>query len=238
MMKTTKTLLFIVCAALLSCSDSLSDGGNNTETVKDIEGNVYKTVKIGDQWWMAENLKVTRYRNGDAILRVPDNTQWSELISGAYCNYNNNVKNVATYGRLYNWQAVNDPRGLAPAGWHIPTDEEWKQLEIYLGMSQTEADDISWRGAPAGGKLKESGTVHWMSPNTGASNESGFSAIPGGYRDSNGSFGGLGSDAHFWSATEGTIRGAFRRYLSYDNADISRYNYRKPFGFSVRCVKD
>ena len=154
--------------------------GPETGTVTDIDGNTYQTVKIGDQWWMAENLKVTCYRNGDAIPNITDGTTWASLSTGAYCEYNNDINNVATYGRLYNWYAVTDSRNIAPAGWHVPSDAEWKQLEMYLGMSQSEADATGWRGTDEGGKLKEVGTMHWNSPNTGATNESGFTALPGG----------------------------------------------------------
>jgi len=179
----------------------IEEGGpDSTGTVTDIDGNVYKTVKIGNQWWMAENLKVTRYRNGDPIPNITDNHTWVDLSTGAYCNYNNDISNVATYGRLYNWYAVDESRNIAPAGWHVPTDDEWKQLEIYLGMSPTEADETHWRGTDEGGKLKETGTTHWYSPNTGATNESGFTALPGGYRVSGG-FSSLGFGAYFWSST-------------------------------------
>lgn len=200
-----------------------------TGTVTDIDDNVYKTVKINDQWWMAENLKVTHYRNGDPIPRVTDNEAWSNLTTGAYSNYDNNEANVATYGRLYNWYAVNDNRGLAPAGWHVPTDAEWKTLVDYL-VGNTEA----------GGKMKEADMVHWQSPNTGADNSSGFTALPGGYRDGYG-FGGIGGLAYFWSSTEyeyDTYYYAWYRSLSWDLADIQRYTNYKPRGFSVRCVRD
>lgn len=207
--------------------------------VTDIDGNTYQTVKIGDQWWMAENLKVTHYRNGDAIPNVTDNTEWENLTTGAYCNYNNNSSNAATYGRLYNWYAVSDSRQIAPAGWHIPSDAEWKTLEMYLGMSQSEADgSVRWRGTDEGGKLKETGTSHWRSPNTGATNESGFSALPGGYRLYWGTYFIMGGNAAFWSSTEYDSYGAWFRGLSYDKSDVYRRSYGKEYGFSVRCVRD
>lgn len=120
------------------------------ETVTDIDGNTYKTIQIGNQRWMAENLKVTRYRNGTAIPTVTSNTDWFNLTTGAYCNYDNSTSDAAIYGRLYNWYAVNDSRNIAPTGWHVPSDEEWKTLEKYLGMSQSEADDTGWRGTNEG----------------------------------------------------------------------------------------
>ena len=209
------------------------------DKLTDIDGNVYKTVKIGDQWWMAENLEVTHYRNGDAIPNVTYNTEWSNLTTGAYCEYDNNVSNVETYGRLYNGYAVTDSRNIAPAGWHMPTDYEWKQLEMYLGMSQSEADDIGWRGTDEGGKLKESGTEHWVSPNTGATNESGFFALPGGYRSNYGTYSPLGTYAHFWSATVHGSSSAWYRGLDYSSSSgVGRGNSGKQGGFSVRCVRD
>ncbi len=206
----------------------------------DIEGNVYRTVTIGAQVWMAENLKVTHYRNGDAIPKVTDNTAWSTLTSGAYSNYNNDGGNVATYGRLYNWYAVEDSRNVAPEGWHVPSDAEWKQLEMHLGMSQSLAGATGWRGTDEGGKMKEAGTSHWLSPNTGATNESGFSALPSGLRYSvGGYFDNLGNCDGFWSSTEYSSDGAWYRALDFERAQVHRYYYgSKQDGFSVRCVRD
>jgi uncharacterized protein (TIGR02145 family) len=195
--------------------------------VTDIDGNVYETVTIGSQVWMAENLKVTHYRNGDAIPNVTDGTTWSESSSGAYCEYNNDINNVATYGRLYNWFAINDSRNIAPAGWHVPTDAEWQTLVDYLGGNTV-----------AGGKLKESGTSHWYSPNTGATNESGFSGLPGGCRTNYGNYGSIGTYAFFWSATEDNSNYAWYCYLNCSNSEVYRVNSNKHYGFSVRCVKD
>ena len=211
----------------------------STGTVTDFDGNTYQTVKIGNQWWMAENLKVTHYRNGDAIPNITDNTEWKNLTSGAYCNYDNDDSYISTYGSLYNWYAVNDRRNIAPEGWHVPTDDEWKQLEMYLGMSQSQADGAGWRGTDEGGKMKETGTVHWNSPNTGAANENGFSALPAGYRSYYGNFDNVGSLAYFWSATESSSYSAWYRNLFYGNSGISRYYFGyKRYGFSVRCVRD
>jgi uncharacterized protein (TIGR02145 family) len=207
-------------------------------TVTDYDGNVYQTVLIGDQCWMMENLKVTHYRNGDPIPHVTDDGTWGGLTSGAYCNYNNDEGNVATYGRLYNWYAVDDSRNIAPAGWHVPTDEEWKQLEMYLGMSQAQADAEDWRGTDEGGKLKEAGTTHWYPPNEGATNESGFTALPGGDRSNNGGFYSMGYLAFFWSSTEYSSFSAWSRYLYYYYSQVYRYSSDKQDGFSVRCVRD
>ena len=207
-------------------------------TVTDIDGNTYQTIQIGDQCWMAENLKVTHYRNGDPIPCITSNSDWGSLTTGAYCNYDNNASNVAIYGRLYNWYAVNDNRNIAPEGWHLPSDAEWKQLEMYLGMSQTEADKTDWRGTNEGGKLKENGTLHWNDPNNGATNESGFTALPGGQRDDDGGYFDMGNLALFWSSTERSNYYAWSRTLSYNESEIRRLYYHEGSGFSVRCVKD
>jgi len=207
-------------------------------TMIDIDGNVYQTVKIGDQWWMAENLKVTHYRNGATIPVVTNSDDWYNLSTGARCAYGNDQSKVATYGYLYNWYAVDDSREIAPSGWHVPSDAEWKELEMYLGMSQSEADGTGYRGTDEGGKLKEAGTTHWNSPNEGATNESGFAALPGGYRDSGGNFGGLGSNAAFWSSAGHNSDLAWSRTLHYDNAGVYRYGDDKRYGFSVRLVRD
>ncbi len=207
-------------------------------TVTDIDGNTYTTVKIGDQCWMVENLKVTHYRNGDPIDHVTAGATWGGLTTGAYCEYNNDPANVPIYGRLYNWAAADDPRGLAPNGWHVPTDAEWKQLEMSLGMSPAEADGTEWRGTTEGGKLKEAGTVHWTSPNNGATNESGFTALPGGYRDDNGNFGYLNVGAYFWASTDYSSGNAWFRYLGNFTSMVGRYYIYEQLGFSVRCVRD
>ena len=209
-----------------------------TGTMTDIDGNVYQTVKIGDQWWMAENLKVTHYRNGATIPLVTNSDDWPNLSTGARCAYDNNQSEVATYGYLYNWYAVNDSRNIAPSGWHVPTDAEWKELEMYLGMSQSEADGTGYRGTDEGGKLKEAGTTHWNNPNEGATNEIGFTALPGGCRYLDGYFGPLGSDAYFWSSTEGSSDYAWIRELRCYDADVGRSSNFKRRGFSVRLVRD
>ena len=234
----TASLLLLV----VGCGDD-DDAGTNpdnpTGTVTDIDGYVYQTIKIGNQWWMAENLKAIHYRNGDAIPHVTDNGDWEGLTTGAYCEYDNVVNDVATYGRLYNWYAVADSRTIAPAGWHVPSDDEWKQLEMYLGMSQAKADSTGWRGTDEGGKLKETGTTHWSGLNTDATNESGFTALPGGYRSSDGShFGAMGTSAYFWLSTEVDYHHAWDRCLGRYYLEIGRYHDTKRFGFSVRCVRD
>ena len=208
-------------------------------SVTDYDGNVYQTVLIGDQCWMMENLKVTHYRNGDPIPNVTDNGEWSELSTGAYCEYDNDPANVETYGRLYNWYAVDDSRSIAPEGWHVPSDCEWKDLEMYLGMSCSVADCTNWwRGTDEGDKLKEAGTVHWDPPNTGT-NESGFTALPGGDRTHSGNFNGMGSSATFWcSSTEYSSGTAWLRRLGDTPKTVYRDDFNGRSGFSVRCVRD
>lgn len=209
--------LYLSHAPLASCPAT---------TVTDIDGNVYQTVTIGTQVWMAENLKVTHYRNGESIPIVTDADIWKDLTTGAYCEYGNDVNRVVTYGRLYNWYAVNDSRNIAPVGWHVPSDEEWQILVDYLG-----GDDI------AGRKMKEVGTEHWMSINT-ATNESGFTALPAGSRGYNGVYLGICYNANFWSTTELFSYNAWLRTLYYNSSEVDHYYYDKVYGFSVRCVKD
>jgi uncharacterized protein (TIGR02145 family) len=197
-------------------------------TVTDIDGNVYTTVTIGSQVWMVENLKTTRYSNGDAIPNVIDGTQWSTLTTGAYCNYNNDVSNIGTYGRLYNWYAINDSRNIAPTGWHIPSDAEWTILINYLGGLSV-----------AGGKMKEVGISHWGIQNIGAAdNSSGFTCLPGGYRLGAGSFNHLGYYGVLWSSTDGIPDGAWNMVLASNLITVNRNYDLKQAGFSVRCIKN
>ena len=208
-----------------------------TGTMTDIDGNVYKTIKIGNQWWMAENLKVTRYRNGDTIHHVTDIWEWPDLTTGAYCPYKNDDKYIVTYGYLYNWYALNDSRNIAPEGWHVPTDEEWKELEKYLGISQSDVDIEGLRG-DVGGKLKETGTTYWKFPNTDATNVSGFSALPGGLRY-NCTFEDVGSLAHFWSSTTVDSGSVWYRALAYRHSAVYRGNFpSQNYSLSIRLIRD
>jgi len=208
-------------------------------TVTDIDGNVYQAVTIGDQVWMSENLKVTRYRNGDSIPNVTDPEAWETLTTDACCEYSNDTNNMEIYGRLYNFYAVNDSRGIAPEGWHVATDEEWQTLEKFLGMDEVEAGLINERGTDEGGKLKQAGTEYWKSPNKGATNIWRFNGLPGGSRSENGEFVNLGYYADFWTATElPDINMAMRRNLAYHEAWIFRVGIPYNAGYSVRCIKD
>lgn len=212
-----------------------------TSTVTDIDGNVYRTVKIGSQWWMAENLKVSKYNDGNLINKYQADTLWNKDTVGAYCVYDNS--SVAP-GLLYNWFAVNNAKKIAPIGWHIPSDEEWKILEQYLGMSQTETDKVNFRGSNEGDKLKKEGLGFWYQyPNVWATNTSGFSALGGACRMFNGIFGGtkegLQYTGFWWSSTNHLNNNqAWYRYLDYKKSNVFRHYGEKTYGFSIRCVKD
>ena len=209
------------------CGDDINYGGQS-----------YATVLIGSQCWMAENLATTKYNDGTDIPHVTDNSAWSILTTPAYCWYDNDSATYAsTYGALYKWHTA-DTSILCPTGWHIPTDDEWKAMEMHLGMTQAEADGAHWRGTDEGGKLKEAGTTHWFSASTGATNSSGFTALPGGFRGTSGSFYNLGYAGYWWSATENILVYAFIRCLSYDDDRVYRLGLYKDDGFSVRCIKD
>jgi len=217
------------------------DYSSGSETVIDYDGNVYQTVQIGNQIWMAENLKVTHYRNGDAIPNLTSDGDWTNTNSGAYCVYDNTPANADTYGNLYNWYAVDDPRGLAPEGWHIPTDGEIKELEETLGMSESEADDTGWRGSNEGSKLAgrrdlwDNGDLE----NDAEFGTSGFSLLPGGYRfNFDGNYLSMSSTSILWSSSENDSSAWFRN-LNYINTNVYRSNYgSKSYGYSVRCVRD
>lgn len=212
-----------------------------TPTLTDIDGNIYPTVLFGDQCWMAANLKVAHYSDGSEIPNVTDNTAWRFLNTGAWSNYENNTGYGATYGKLYNWFAAMDPRGICPQGWHVPTDADWKVLESTLGMPATELNDPGVRGEAqnVGGRMKS--TSLWNAPNGGATNESGFSGLPGGARDgfSTGDFYSLGDYGNWWTSTDhGQFNYAWYRRLSYFNTGISRSGYYKRNGHCIRCVQD
>jgi uncharacterized protein (TIGR02145 family) len=199
------------------------------QTVSDIDGNIYHTVTIGTQTWMVENLKTTRYRNGEYIGTTnPATLDISGESAPKYqWAYDGNDGYVADYGRLYTWYAAIDSRGVCPAGWHVPSDAEWTTLTNYLGGENV-----------AGGKLKEAGFNHWFDPNSGATNESGFTSLPGGYRDYNGTFYYIGNIGYWWSSTDYDSYNAWYRFMSCGYSSVFSYNYDKSFGFSVRCLRD
>lgn len=192
----------------------------------DADGNVYHVVTIGAQTWTVENLKTTKYNDGTAIPLVTEASAWANLTTPGFCWYNNNeALNKNTYGGLYNWYAVNTGK-LAPTGWHVATDAEWTTLTDYLG------------GASYGGKLKETGTVHWIEPNTGATNETGFTALPAGSRDNTGIFDNLGYYSIWWSSTEISSTDAWYLFIYSPQTQVQRFSIFKKDGFSIRCIKD
>lgn len=194
--------------------------------VNDVDGNSYNSIYIGKQLWLKGNLRTTKYRDGSAITNITDVNEWISQTNGAFCWYNNDIANKTTYGGLYNYYSVVDNRNICPLGWHIPSDEEWITLENYLG-----AGDV------AGGKLKS--TALWNSPNTGANNISGFTALPSGYRGyGTGSFMTLSEYGHWWSKTELNVDFAYFRQMIYNTSSINKGNYGKRGGFSVRCISD
>lgn len=220
--------------ALLSLVLSVATGCRS-KMLEDIDGNQYKTITIGDQVWMAADLKTTRYNDGSPVPQVLHNDAWAGLTAPAFCWYNNDSTHKETYGVLYNWYAVKTGK-LCPDGWHVPSDEEWNTL--VSGFSSL---------GVAGGALKEAGTAHWRSPNTGATNETGFTALPGGYRSYNGTFNLLRAAGYWWSSTEGNWYGAGADgkpstvifwNLRYKSSEIFRFVSEQSNGFCVRCVMD
>ena len=200
-------------------------------SIKDIDGNKYNIVAIGQQVWTDKNLEVITYLNGDVIPQVTDASKWASLTTGAWCYYNNDPASGVIYGKLYNWYAVNDSRGLAPKGWHIPSDAEWTTLGTFLG-----GDSV------AGGKMKTTGTSRWYPPNFGATNQSGFAGLPAGIRVGNeGAFSccNVGDSGYWWSASESSSTSAFYRYMVNTSGYLARGGgLHKSDGFSVRCIRD
>jgi len=229
--------LVIVAGDTFSVSGVLTNNGtitNNghmllrscgTYSVQDIDGNRYTTVQIGNQCWMQSNLKVTKYRNGDNITHLTDSAQWVNTISAAYCTYNNNILNDSLFGKLYNWYAVNDPRGICPTGWHAPSANEWSTLIDFLGGE-----------AVAGGKMKTGSG--WDSPNPGSTNSSGFTARPAGVRSVNGRFLNMGNTTGYWSSSVYSTSYANLYYLGHMNAYIFTNGFGWSHGYSVRCIRD
>ena len=229
-MKYLKFVFFILaCIIIFSCKkdDNNNNNNNNNEgTISDADGNTYNTIIIGNQVWMKENLKTTKYCDSTTIPNVTDSAAWITLTTGAWCYYKNNISNNAVYGKMYNWYAVNTDI-LCPTGWHVPTSAEWIILADYLG-----GVDV------AGGKLKETGITHWKTPNTGATNSSGFTALPGGYRGSSDGFKLIGEGGYWWTATEDITYGAWYIYMGFEFGSIGKFSWKKPEGYSVRCLKN
>jgi uncharacterized protein (TIGR02145 family) len=225
------TTYYIRAYATNSGGTSYGEEFSFITSMADIGGNVYGTVQMGTQVWMKENLKTTKYRYGLAIPDVTDLTQWASISTGAYCWYDNEITNKDIYGALYNWFAVSTGN-LCPLGWHVPTDAEWTTLISYLGGE-----------AVAGGKLKETGTDHWASPNTGATDEKGFTALPGACRFTGTSldpegFAGIRSGAIWWSASEFDATTAWASSIVFNDSKIFKGNLPKNIGTSIRCIKN
>jgi len=222
-------VLLLVFSALAGCKSGLENEAKG-EQIKDMDGNLYNTVQIGTQLWMAEDLKTCKYSDGTPIPLVENYDEWANLELPAYCWYNNDSLNSENYGALYNGYAFETEK-LCPEGWHVPTDEDWIQLESALEGAEN-----------AGIALKEAGTINWKTPNTSASNESGFTALPGGYRSYTGTFNLKRTFGYWWSSTEkswyGSTSKVIFRGLQYEDRALFRDIAEKNNGFSVRCVKN
>ncbi len=227
-MKHNHNVLYGLLILVLSLMTSLSN--IQAEKVEDIERNTHKTVTIGSQVWMQENLNVTKYRNGDLIRQAKTNEEWNDAGAngeGVWCYYNNDPVHGIKYGKLYNWYAVHDPRGLAPLGWHIPTDKEWTTVINTLGGETI-----------AGGKMKFNGVSQWQSPNVGGDNSSNFGAVPSGMRGIDGNFNFIGESAYFWSNSEYSITTAWYRVINHHLPTVVHSSEEKVDGLSVRCIAD
>ncbi|EHQ27653.1 fibrobacter succinogenes major paralogous domain-containing protein [Mucilaginibacter paludis] len=213
-------LLIIMSGFLATC--------NVPGTLKDIDGNIYHTVKIGNQIWMAENLRTTHFSNGNPISQISNNKAWERSTAPAFCFYDNDKEKGKTYGPLYNWYAVNDSRGLAPKGWHIPT-----KMELDTLLKNTIGSDTL-----AAAFLKEPGNKHWLPAIMETVGASGFNALPAGYRHRDGSFHSLKSNTYFWTGNFTFELYNWSSRLFYGFADVDRELYYRQYGFSVRCIKD
>ena len=227
-----KKILTFISAVILSASLWAQAPKGYGSNITDVEGNTYKTVQIGTQVWMAENLKTSKYNDGSTITNIKDDTQWENNNTGAWCYYDNDTTNNTKYGKLYNWHvmsaATNGNKNVCPIGWHVPTDAEWTVLTDYLGGESV-----------AGGKMKEVGTTNWISPNTDATNVSLFTGLPGGNRGYKGLYLETGNFGGWWTSTEHSTYDAWLRYLYYSIGIVRRiYSNDKESGFSVRCLRD
>ena len=239
-MKKAFLILFSLFATLFftflfsACEE---ENGDSSNKVTDIDGNKYKTVTIGEQIWMAENLRTTTYNDGEEIPNITDTDEWMNRSDGAYAWYNNDSDKANTYGALYNWYAVKTGK-LCPDGWHVPTDREWKVLEMHLGMSRREAEKTYNRGTNEGSKLAGKVSL-WDSgalTNDSDFGKTGFNAVPGGLRKE--TFFNLGGYGYFWSSSEESSQEALYRYLTKNYSKIGRLSNPKYSGHSVRCIKD
>ena len=233
--------LFIV---IIGCEEDNVDRREENEVpdgvVMDIDGNSYETVRIGDQVWMAENLKTTKYNDSTEIPNIIDDDKWDDTDKGAFARYNNNTGNVQNCGFLYNAYTIETHK-LCPDGWHVPSDEEWKELEMELGMNRTNVDKVGIkRGIDEGSKLAGNESLWYPGELTNESvfGETGFKGYPGGVRVKSGGFYSLGFNGCWWSSTVTSSGNVWIRKLRYSSTRVYRNNYHKGYGFSVRCVKD
>jgi uncharacterized protein (TIGR02145 family) len=223
---------FVIIPGLSLANTKTKPTSGYGPNISDLDGNTYKTVYIGNQQWMAENLKTTVYANGEKIPNVVDNAQWNSLSTGAWAHYNNDKQYENSYGKLYNWYTVAGPLNVCPTGWHIPSAAEWSTLIKYIDPNADSAKNTNI----AGGKMKTNGTQYWNTPNADATNESNFSGLPGGARYANGGFNYIGIEGYWWSSTVTNV--AWYQGLNYNgNTTFGGYN-DKWGGFSVRCLKD
>ena len=235
---------FIMLSVLIGLSAIAQETTQVVGTLIDNDGHTYNYRKIGTQAWMTENLRTSKYRNGESISNLTSAADWSAATLGAWCYYNNDATLGRKYGKLYNWYAVSDNRNIAPVGWHVATDEEWTTLEKYLI-----ANGYNYDGSTSGDNYAKTlaATTDWATDSgTGTigndltkNNSSGFSALPGGYRASlSGTFGGVGFGGYWWSSTEDGMGSAWNRGMYYIYSNVYRYLYNKQYGISVRCVRD
>ncbi|MDB5228685.1 MAG: hypothetical protein JWN78_2878 [Bacteroidota bacterium] len=224
-------LTFLISLLIFSCKKSTTTQSNvvTPYIAKDVDGNIYDTVVIGTQTWMVQNLKVMHFRNGEAIANDTGVAVWTALTTPAWCYYKNDSTNNIPYGKLYNWFAVNDPRGLAPEGWHVPSDSEFVTLENYLGGV-----------AVCGGKMKERDTTHWHSPNVAATDSVGFKAVGAGdmFETCCYGFGWKGEFCMWWTTTEINVMTARFHRLTRQDGSIFKSNGGKTYGYSVRCIRN
>ena len=232
---TYKLLILFALLILWGCKKNVVTNSIETSTVKDIQGNSYKTIKIGNQWWMAENLKVTVFNDSSKILNIDtkaNDSVWAKQLNPAYCVVD------TSFGALYNWFVVNNTKSIAPKGWHIPTDEEWKTLEKTLGMTDEEVAKTAWRGTNEAEKLIVEASKGWQVPTIAFGlNTYGFSAFPSGCRVFNGSINSEKNTAFWWTSTPENSE-AWYRYIDGQQKQIFRQHTYKQYGFSIRCVKD
>lgn len=215
----------VIFSLFFSCGEN--NGDNIPETVTDIDGKVYHTITIGSQVWLVENLNVTHYRNGDPINHVTDNITWSNMMDGAFCHYDFDINNANSFGKLYNWFAVNDSRGIAPEGFRVATEEDWNILAEFSGGQSI-----------AGKKLKEAGDLYWFNsiPSNSGTNEFGFSARGGGYMHRLGFFQFFGGSGLWWTSSEYDMNQAITRSMYCSSNDVGYGSHTKGYGCSVRCI--